>query len=276
MATENARSIIDYAEHDMGKEARDAMYAEIHDRVLAHLEAMKHGIAENLIAVDYDGYQLSEEADFHGAIKSLHNSWSGFHEVPHHELSHHVDPHSSFHKAAKHAISHGGSVHHFDDGEGGFEANAMVAHNPKTGEVHVKNEHDDGHKTYKSISHAMPHLKSQLDFSHRHDKSKQKPQSNLAGRTPVKPGRSGTLTKTTSSGRKGDIKSTLGSHKKPHLPEEYDGYELDESAYDLTDPKHPTFAKRYQGYLKANDSKHSSLSLQGFIKNGGKPTKHGQ
>ena len=48
--------------------------------------------------------------------------------------------------------------------------------------------------------------------------------------------------------------------------------ELDEGAYDLTDPKHPTFAKRYQGYLKHNNIQHSSVSLQGFIKNGGKST----
>ena len=46
--------------------------------------------------------------------------------------------------------------------------------------------------------------------------------------------------------------------------------ELEEGAYDLTDPKHPTFMKRYQGYLKNNNVQHSSAALQGFINAGGK------
>ena len=50
---------------------------------------------------------------------------------------------------------------------------------------------------------------------------------------------------------------------------------INEGAYDLTDPKHPTFAKRYQDYLKANNTKHSSVALRGFLDNGGKPTAHG-
>lgn len=51
---------------------------------------------------------------------------------------------------------------------------------------------------------------------------------------------------------------------------------FNEGAYDLTDPKHPTFAKRYQDYLKANNSKHSSVALRGFLDNGGRPTAHGK
>ena len=50
MSSLNSRNFIDYAENDMGSEARESMYAEIHDRVLAHIEGMKKGIAQNLIA----------------------------------------------------------------------------------------------------------------------------------------------------------------------------------------------------------------------------------
>ena len=37
----NTRAIIDYAMDDNGKELRSALYADIHDRVLAHIEQKK-------------------------------------------------------------------------------------------------------------------------------------------------------------------------------------------------------------------------------------------
>ena len=45
----DTRQIIDYAADDNGAEMRDALYANIHDRVTAHLETMKQQIAKNLI-----------------------------------------------------------------------------------------------------------------------------------------------------------------------------------------------------------------------------------
>jgi hypothetical protein len=43
------RNIIDYAQDDNAVEFRDALYASIHDKVTAHIEAKKQEIAQNLI-----------------------------------------------------------------------------------------------------------------------------------------------------------------------------------------------------------------------------------
>jgi hypothetical protein len=48
--TDATRQIIDYAAEDNGKEVRDALYASIHDRVAAHIEAKKEEIARTLFA----------------------------------------------------------------------------------------------------------------------------------------------------------------------------------------------------------------------------------
>lgn len=45
----NARDLIDYAAQDDAVNFRSAMYAAIHDRVTAHIEAKKQEIAHNLI-----------------------------------------------------------------------------------------------------------------------------------------------------------------------------------------------------------------------------------
>lgn len=44
------KAIIDYAMDDNGVEMRDALYAEIQNRVMAHIDAKKQEIAQNLIA----------------------------------------------------------------------------------------------------------------------------------------------------------------------------------------------------------------------------------
>jgi hypothetical protein len=46
----DTRQIIDYAAEDNGVEFRNALYANIHDRVAAHIEAKKQEIAHNLIS----------------------------------------------------------------------------------------------------------------------------------------------------------------------------------------------------------------------------------
>jgi len=61
------RSIIDYAMDDNGTEFRKALYASIHDKVTAHIEAKKQEIAQNLLGVhteeeqEYDDEQEIEQ-----------------------------------------------------------------------------------------------------------------------------------------------------------------------------------------------------------------------
>lgn len=46
----DTKQIIDYAYQDNGVAFKDALYASIHDKVTAHIEAKKQEIAQNLIA----------------------------------------------------------------------------------------------------------------------------------------------------------------------------------------------------------------------------------
>jgi hypothetical protein len=43
----DTRQIIDYAAQDNGVEFRNALYASIHDKVAAHIEAAKQAVAQN-------------------------------------------------------------------------------------------------------------------------------------------------------------------------------------------------------------------------------------
>jgi hypothetical protein len=47
---ENARAIIDFAGQNNGTSVRDALYAGIHDKVMAHIEAKRQEVALSLIA----------------------------------------------------------------------------------------------------------------------------------------------------------------------------------------------------------------------------------
>jgi hypothetical protein len=62
--TDLTRQIIDYAQEDNGVEFRNALYASIHDRVSAHIDAKKQEIAQNLISpqaeVEQDEQQDTE------------------------------------------------------------------------------------------------------------------------------------------------------------------------------------------------------------------------
>jgi hypothetical protein len=49
MSNETTRSLIDYAYDEDGVSFRKALYADIHDRVSAHIEAKKQEIAAGLI-----------------------------------------------------------------------------------------------------------------------------------------------------------------------------------------------------------------------------------
>jgi hypothetical protein len=46
--TDATRSIVDYAEQDNAKEMRDAFYAELQNRVMAHIENQKIQVAQNM------------------------------------------------------------------------------------------------------------------------------------------------------------------------------------------------------------------------------------
>jgi hypothetical protein len=48
--TETTKAIIDYAADDNGVEMRNALYSAIQDKVMAHIDAKKQEIAQNLIA----------------------------------------------------------------------------------------------------------------------------------------------------------------------------------------------------------------------------------
>jgi hypothetical protein len=54
--TDTTRNLIDYAMDDNGVEFRQALYAQIHDKVSAHLQAAKQAVAQNIMAdeEDYD------------------------------------------------------------------------------------------------------------------------------------------------------------------------------------------------------------------------------
>ena len=61
----NTRQIVDFSIGDQGKEARDALYAEIHDRVMAKFEEMKLGISQNLITPHQESYVVEDGKEGH-------------------------------------------------------------------------------------------------------------------------------------------------------------------------------------------------------------------
>ena len=58
----DTRPIIDYAADDNGVEFRNALYASIHDKVTAHIDAKKQEVAQNLI-VPQEGPTLASAED---------------------------------------------------------------------------------------------------------------------------------------------------------------------------------------------------------------------
>jgi hypothetical protein len=66
MADYSTKQIIDYAYDDEGVEFRKALYASIHDKVTAAIEAKKQEVAENLLGLNdeeeqEEEYELEEE-----------------------------------------------------------------------------------------------------------------------------------------------------------------------------------------------------------------------
>jgi hypothetical protein len=54
------KSIIDYAMDEDGVQFRNALYASIQDKVTAHIEAAKQGLARNLITPQ----EVSQDEDY--------------------------------------------------------------------------------------------------------------------------------------------------------------------------------------------------------------------
>lgn len=48
------RQIVDYADEDKAKEMRDAFYAALQDKVMAHIEAKKMEVAKSMFNVQPD------------------------------------------------------------------------------------------------------------------------------------------------------------------------------------------------------------------------------
>jgi hypothetical protein len=46
---DKARTIVDYTEQDNAKEVRDTLYSALQDRVMAHIEAHKQVVAQNIM-----------------------------------------------------------------------------------------------------------------------------------------------------------------------------------------------------------------------------------
>ena len=53
----DTRQIIDYAATDNAKEMRDALYSNIHDRVMQHIDAKKIEVAKTIIAPHQEAEQ---------------------------------------------------------------------------------------------------------------------------------------------------------------------------------------------------------------------------
>jgi hypothetical protein len=61
--TDYTRQIIDYAQEDNGVEFRNALYASIHDKITAHIDAKKQEIAQNLITPQAEVEDEQEQSD---------------------------------------------------------------------------------------------------------------------------------------------------------------------------------------------------------------------
>ena len=57
---ETSRSIVDYAEQDNATGLRDALYAAISDRVLAHIETHKVEVAKSLMNIPQEATTETE------------------------------------------------------------------------------------------------------------------------------------------------------------------------------------------------------------------------
>ena len=57
----NTRAIVDYSLEDNGSAARDALYSEIHDRVMSHIEAKKMELAGGMLTKEEKSCSMSAD-----------------------------------------------------------------------------------------------------------------------------------------------------------------------------------------------------------------------
>jgi hypothetical protein len=132
----DTRAIIDYAMNDDAKAMRDALYASIHDRVNAHIQAQKQVIAQSI-------FPEEAEDDVEMATESVEELTEG--KMDKMSLSH------LWHKHAQHSYAH-------DQGYGhGTNNPDHNAHAATAIENHVRKHH--GNKVADDmIDHSTHHV----------------------------------------------------------------------------------------------------------------------
>jgi hypothetical protein len=297
----DTRAIIDYAMNDDAKAMRDALYASIHDRVNAHIQAQKQEIAQSIFPEEveeeyeeideatgnnekrhldsiikmkevkkskhdmapsiHDHMEDALEKGNHKKIDQLHKVFKhvseeiemfeeynylnedigkalrGWDNITHDKEAHyHAAKGSPMHKAIVHAQKHGGSIHHYDDREGGFYHHGLVAHHPDKNEYHVKlggmEVGDDSHTVHTNLGSAMRHIhKHGVIHGDDHDEKRNELKtSRMSSREKAtddklyktdRSGKKGTITKSHSNQLKQSIMYNKGKHgPKTRLPEE--------------------------------------------------------
>lgn len=61
--TDSTKAIIDYAYNDDAKSMRDALYSDIQDRVMAHIDAKKQEIAKTLFVSQEEDTEDTEDSE---------------------------------------------------------------------------------------------------------------------------------------------------------------------------------------------------------------------
>jgi len=57
----NTKAFIDYSLNDNGSSAREALYSEIHDRVMAHIEAKKMELAGGMLTREEKSCDMKDD-----------------------------------------------------------------------------------------------------------------------------------------------------------------------------------------------------------------------
>jgi len=117
----DTRAIIDYAMNDDAKAMRDALYASIHDRVNAHIQAHKQNVAQSLFPEEHDEEEV--EVEMSESVEELTEG-----KMDKMSLS------SLWHKHAQHSYS-------ADQGYGGGMGGHHSHHAATAIENHVRKHH---------------------------------------------------------------------------------------------------------------------------------------
>ena len=178
-----------------------------------------------------------EEVDY--LNEDIGKALKGWDNITHDKEAHyHAAKGSPMHKAIVHAQKHGGSIHHYDDREGGFYHQGLVVHHPDKNEYHVKlggmDVADDSHTVHTHLGSAMRHIHKHgvIHGDDHTEKRAELASSRMSSREKATPdklyktdksGKKGTITKSHSNQLKQSILYDKGKHgPKKRLPEEVD------------------------------------------------------